>query len=337
MSKKVIFISGVAGFLGSHLADRLVKQGHRVIGCDSLVHGGELENVSPSIEFHVQDVRDFPKMKKLLSKVDVVFHAAALGHDGFSVHSPYIISENLYSSTASLISASAQAGVQRFVYCSSMARYGNQASTFTEDMDCKPVTPYGVSKVACEELVKNIADTHSMEWSICVPHNIIGPRQKYDDPYRNVAAIMINRLLQNLPPIIYGSGEQRRCFSSIWDVVSVLESLLFSPSANRQVVNIGPDDEVISINELALYLNQILDKDLRPLYFPARAQEVLFASCSADKARRLFGYVTEHNLHSTLLEFANWISAKGPKPFKYSMPLEIIGAKTPVTWQDHVF
>lgn len=334
-----VFISGVAGFLGSHLADHLLRLGHEVVGCDTIAHGGEKENVPSRVEFHQCDARDHARMCELTKNVDVVFHAAALGHDGFSVSSPYLITENLFSSTASLVSASARNKVRRFVYCSSMARYGHpiQDEPFRENMTCRPVTPYGIAKLSSEELVKNVAQTHGMEWVICVPHNIIGPRQKYDDPYRNVAAIMINCLLQNRPPVIYGEGEQRRCFSSIWDTLSVLEPLLFSDQARSQVVNVGPDEEFVTINQLFQLISRLMGSDLSPLYLPARPLEVKDANCSADKARKLFGYRTKHRLEDSIGEMVEWIKARGAKPFRYVLPLEVVNESTPKSWQEKIF
>lgn len=333
-SPRRVFISGVAGFLGSHLAEALVRRGHHVSGCDSLRHGGDPANVPAGVEFHVQDARDPGAMTRLLHKTDIVFHAAALGHDGFSVSAPHVICENIFSSTSSLLSAAARGGVRRFVYCSSMARYGDQYGLFTEDLPCAPVTPYGVAKVAGEQLVRNICAANGMEWVICVPHNIIGPRQRYDDPYRNVAAIMINRLLQDLPAVIYGDGSQRRCFSSIHDMMTVLEPLLFDPRASGEVINCGPDEEFVSLNELFQQVSAVLGKDIPPRYEPARPLEVKDANCSADKARRLFGYRTGHRLRESLEEMAAWITARGPKPFDYSLPLEIVNERTPATWRD---
>jgi UDP-glucose 4-epimerase len=183
------------------------------------------------------------------------------------------------------MSASINSGVKKIVYMSSMARYGEQKSLpFTEDMTPKPQDPYGIAKYASELLIKNLCETHGMKYSILVPHNIIGPRQKYDDPYRNVASIMINRMLQGKQPIIYGSGEQKRCFSFIDDVINPLMRVCESEVVDGTVTNIGPDEEFISINSLAKTIASILNFDLNPIYMPGRPQEVFEANCSADKA-----------------------------------------------------
>jgi len=341
MKSQRVFISGIAGFLGSHLADHLLAQGHRVSGCDTLMHGGEKSNVPLGAEFHQCDAKNHERMRQMTKEVDVVFHAAALGHDGYSVVAPHLITENLFSSTSSLVSAAAANRVRRFVYCSSMARYGKSdfagGGLFDETMPCRPLTPYGVAKVASEELVKSVCETHGVEWTICVPHNIIGPRQRYDDPYRNVASIMINCLLQEKAPVIYGDGEQKRCFSSIWDTLSALEPLLFSPLARGEVFNLGPDEEFVTVNQLYQQLSKIMNKDLPPRHLPGRPLEVKEANCSADKARRMFGYQTRVSLQEALEELVAWISEKGPRPFLYTFSPEIVNEKTPLSWKEPLF
>ena len=211
-----IFISGIAGFLGSHLADKMISLNHKVSGCDNLI-GGYLDNVPDKANFHQVDCNDFSTMVKLTKGIDVAIHCAATAYEGLSTFSPYIITKNIVGPTVSLISASISNKIKRIVYCSSMARYGTNKVPFTENMLPKPQDPYGIGKVAGEDYLKNLCNVHNVEWVIAVPHNIIGPRQKYDDPYRNVASIMINLMLQKRQPIIYGNGKQKRCFSFIKD------------------------------------------------------------------------------------------------------------------------
>ena len=200
---RTYFITGVAGFLGSHLSERLLQQGHRVIGCDNLI-GGYLDNVLPGVDFHAIDCVDRSAVAKLMEGVDVVYHCAAHAYEGLSVFSPHLITNNIYSGTVSVLSAAISSKVKRFVHCSSMARYGTQPTVpFTEDMQPLPQDPYGIAKYATELTIANLCRVHGMEYVIAVPHNIIGPRQKYDDPYRNVASIMINMMLQDRQPIIY--------------------------------------------------------------------------------------------------------------------------------------
>lgn len=329
-----IFITGVAGFLGSHLADRMISLGHTVIGNDNLL-GGYLDNLNPKIEFHQVDCCNLESMSKIMKDVDVVIHTAATAHEGLSVFSPSFITRNIFEASVSTISAAIQNKVKRFVYCSSMARYGDQITPFTEDMKPQPVDPYGIAKVAGEEVLKTLCETHGMEWNIAVPHNIVGPRQRYDDPFRNVMSIMINRNLQGKPAIVYGNGEQTRCFSYIDDCIYCLEKLALG-DIKSEVVNIGPDEDTITINELVKIIASECKFVGDPTYFPERPREVKNATCRSDKARRLLDYKTTVSIEVAVKETANWIRSKGTKEFDYTFPLEIINDKTPKTWKDRL-
>ncbi|MDO8631037.1 MAG: NAD-dependent epimerase/dehydratase family protein, partial [Phycisphaerales bacterium] len=267
---------------------------------------------------------------------DIVYHCAAIATEGLSVFSPTIIAKHVYENTAGILAGSATNGVGRFVFCSSMARYGTGDPPFREDQPARPEDPYGIAKYAAELLTANVCETHGIEHIIAVPHNIIGPKQKYDDPYRNVASIMINLMLQGRQPVIYGDGEQRRTFSFVQDCVDPLVKMGTMAGFNGAIINIGPDEETVTINQLARMLAQILDFDLRPVYVEARPREVREAICSADKARRLLGYETKVSLREGLQSIVDWVRANGPKPFDYHLPLEIDSPMVPRTWREHL-
>ena len=330
-----IFITGIAGFLGSHLADKMISLGHTVHGNDNLI-GGYLDNVNPQAIFHNVDCRDLDAMVQITKNMDIVIHTAATAHEGLSVFSPSFITKNIFEASVSTISASVQNKVKRFVFCSSMARYGDQTAPFSEDMPPRPVDPYAVAKVASEQVLQILSETHSMEWNIAIPHNIIGPRQRFDDPFRNVLSIMINRNLQNKPAIIYGDGTQTRCFSYVDDCIFCLEKLALDPTLTSQIVNIGPDEGTITINDLAKIIAEECGFVGEPIYTFDRPREVKHASCSADKARQILGYETKTSVKTAIKETADWIRSKGPKLFNYEFPLEIINEKTPKTWKDQL-
>jgi UDP-glucose 4-epimerase len=330
-----IFITGIAGFLGSHLADRMIELGHEVVGNDSLI-GGYLDNVNPKAELYTIDCCEYDMLCKKMKGVDIVIHTAATAHEGLSVFSPNFITKNIFQASVSTISASIACNVKRFVYCSSMARYGAQGTPFRESQIPKPVDPYGIAKVAGEEVLKSLCETHGMEWNIAIPHNIVGPRQRYDDPFRNVMSIMINRNLQGKPAIVYGDGEQTRCFSYIDDCVFCLEKLALDPDIVSETVNIGPDEGTITINELVKMIAEECKFTEPPMHFPERPREVKDAMCSADKARKILGYDTKTDVRTAIKATAEWIRNRGPKPFDYGFPLEIINEKTPRTWRDRL-
>jgi UDP-glucose 4-epimerase len=332
-----IFITGIAGFLGSNLAEYYLKKNFQVSGCDNLI-GGSLDNIDQNkINFFKAECEDFETMRKIIKDVDVLCHAAAYAHEGLSSFSPVLISNNNVTGSVSVFTAAIINKVKRIVYCSSMARYGNIKIPFKEDDELKPVDPYGVSKVAAENILKILSKTHDVEYNIAVPHNIIGPRQKYDDPYRNVVSIMINLMLQKRNPIIYGDGNQKRTFSDIDDCIYCLDKLLTDPNIVSQVINIGPDEEFVSINELYKLLSNKLKFNLEPKYLEDRPNEVKEATCSADKARKILGYKTSVSLNESLDKMIDYISKKGPKAFQYNYPLEINNEKTPLSWKERLF
>ncbi|MFD1597930.1 NAD-dependent epimerase/dehydratase family protein [Halobellus rarus] len=331
-----VYITGIAGFLGSHLADAFIEAGHEVAGNDNLC-GGYESNVPDGAEFHRVDCTDLDELKSAMGDADIVYHTAARAHEGLSVFSPAQINESIYQATTCTLSAAADNGVDRFVYCSSMSRYGEQETPFTEAMEPKPQDPYAISKVASEELVALMSDVHGFDYVIAVPHNIIGPRQRFDDPFRNVASIFINRMLQGKQPVIYGDGEQKRCFSFVQDCVRPLKKLAHQDVVVGETINIGPDDNFITINTLAEVIADILKFDLDPIYMKDRPQEVKLANCSADKSRRLLGYETQYTLRDGLEEMVDYIQREGPREFDYDhLELEIVNDKTPETWTEQL-
>ena len=331
-----ILITGVAGFMGSHLADAFLAKGYDVVGIDNLL-GGYEENVPSGVDFNNIDLDNLELIQPLFEDVDLVVHTACTAYEGLSVFSPSLVVRNTMQITTNIMSACVRANVKKIVHLSSMARYGTQdVVPFVESMTPKPQDPYGIAKYGAELVIKNIADTHGLNYVILVPHNIIGPRQKFDDPYRNVASIMINRMLQGKQPIIYGNGEQKRCFSFMQDVTDPLMIACETDVADGRIVNIGPDEEFVTINELAQKLSTILDFKLDPIYMPGRPQEVFHANCSANLARELLNYKTTTSLESGLVELVNWIKSKGARQFNYHLPLEFVTDKTPKTWTDRL-
>ena len=331
-----VLVTGVAGFMGSHLADAFLAKGYDVIGIDNLL-GGYEENVPSGVDFHNIDLDNLELIQPLFEDVNLVVHTACTAYEGLSVFSPSLVVRNTMQITTNIMSACVKANVKKIVHLSSMARYGTQdVVPFVESMTPKPQDPYGIAKYGAELMIKNIADTHGLNYVILVPHNIIGPRQKFDDPYRNVASIMINRMLQGKQPIIYGNGEQKRCFSFMQDVTDPLMIACETDVADGRIVNIGPDEEFVTINELAQKLSIILDFKLEPIYMPGRPQEVFHANCSANLARELLNYKTTTSLESGLVELVNWIKSKGARQFNYHLPLEFVTDKTPKTWTDRL-
>lgn len=332
-----VFITGVAGFLGSHLADAFLARGDEVVGMDNLI-GGYRDNIPPRIKFVEGDLANLESTVEAMNGADLVYHTACTAYEGLSVFSPSLISQNTFQISVNAMTAAIICKAKRFVHCSSMARYGAQpVHPFTEDMVCQPQDPYGIAKYASELMLKNMAEVHGIELVIAVPHNIVGPRQKYDDPFRNVASIMINLMLQGRQPIIYGDGTQVRCFSDIEDDVGCLLEFALNDKAVGGTFNIGPDEHPVTINELAVAIARLLNFHLNPTYMPGRPQEVKLATCSADKIRREFFYETKVNLDELLSKMIDYIRKRGVRKFEYHLPVEIKSEMTPKTWTDRLF
>lgn len=337
MEKKKILITGVAGFLGSHLAQSLIERGHEVCGIDNL-SGGDIKNIPLGMPYFLGDCNDLELMNHVLKDIDVVYHAACMPHEGVSMFSPKFITDSVFGATMSVVSAAIQQNVKRFVYLSSMARYGTQDRVpFTEDMTPKPQDPYGIAKYAAEESLRVLAETHGMEYVIAVPHSIIGPRQKYDDPFRNVASIFINLMLQGRSPAIYGDGMQTRSFSFVLDVVNPLMIMGLTEGLSGEVINIGPDGNDITIKELYDLVARLTGYTGEPMWLPGRPQEVKNASCSADKARKLLKFEPGIGTAEGILDMIKDIELKGTKPFQYHIPLEIHKPSMPKTWSEKLY
>jgi UDP-glucose 4-epimerase len=332
-----IFITGIAGFIGSHLSRIYASLGNNISGCDNL-SGGYVDNIDENVDFHQVDCVYLNAMNNITKDVDYIFHTACYPHEGLSVFSPHLVCNNLVNSSTSIFSAAANNKIKRIYYFSSMARYGDNSTPFTEDQKTNPKDPYAVAKVASEEILKILSDVHEVEYVNLVPHNVIGPYQKYDDPFRNVVAIMINQMLQGNQPYIYGNGSSKRCFSDIRDLYGIFNKLLDAKNIHGETYNIGPDEEPISIVQLAELIAEVLNfSNFDPIFVKDRPQEVKNAYCSSDKIRKEFDYKTQYKLKDSIDYMAKWIAQRGTKKFKYHLNLDIKSKKIPETWNEKLF
>lgn len=331
-----IFCTGVAGFTAAHIAHEAINRGWEVTGIDSMV--ASVANAPEGVKWIQADCCNPSEYSHLLEDVDAVYHVAASPYEGFSVFSPAIVYRNTIDSTVSLLVAAINAGVKRFIYISSMSRYGYGIPPFTEDMPADPVDPYGFAKVAAEQAVQNLCSLHGLEWCIAVPHNVYGPGQRYWDPYRNVAAIMANRVLLGKAPIVYGDGNQRRSLSYIADTVAPMIIMADHPDAAEQIFNVGPGDEGLTMNEIAFKIIKLAEVGIEPEYYPSRPTEARQAYCSDEKTQRVLGYKCQWDVDTGLSELIKWIRTCGPREFDYHLPLEITNTplQIPRTWSERL-
>jgi UDP-glucose 4-epimerase len=337
---KTVYITGAAGLIGSELVRLFCFNEWKVKACDNLI-GGLESNITrylKYIDYQNIDILDFKKLSEHMKGSDIVLHCAALPYEGLSVFSPKIVVENVVGGTVSVAAACLANNVEKLVNFSSMARYGKQNPPFVEHMMRRPEDPYGLAKAHAEEHLELLNKIHGLKYFTVVPHNVIGIGQRYMDPYRNVVAIMINRTLQRKPIIIYGDGEQKRSFSNIKDCSDAIWKLINSDrDLTGEVYNIGPDDNEVTINELAKKVSSRCG--IKPVieYFPGRPAEVKNAWCSSEKIKTEFNYNTSKSLDETIGEMVDWIAERGPEPFIYdSLSLEFITEETPKTWVERL-
>jgi UDP-glucose 4-epimerase len=329
-----VVITGISGLLGSTYARYLItKGGYEVVGIDNMI-GGVEGNVPEKAEYIRGDIQDTALLTEVCKGADCVFHTAALPYEGLSVFSPAITTNSIVSGTVSVASACLANEVRLLINCSSMARYGDQVPPFTEDMLRKPVDPYGLAKAQAEEHLELLNEIHGLNFVTVVPHNVIGKGQRYYDPFRNVVGIMINRVLQGKPIVVYGDGEQKRSFSNVYDCIeAVFKIMTSSRDIAKQIYNIGPDDNEISIKQLAYKVGHFCEKYPNLQHFPDRPREVKNAFCSSDKIRQEFNYNAAITVDQTLKDMISWIKPQ-VRDFEYHLPLEFTTDETPKTWTD---
>lgn len=254
-----IVITGIAGLLGSRLADWLLENIEcNIIGIDDL-SGGYIENVDSRIKFYQINLSSDDKLKNIFEKhkPTYVFHFAAYAAEGLSPFIRQFNYENNLIATTRLINESIKHNVKRFVFTSTMAVYGVNQTPFIEKYQPAPIDPYGIAKYACEMDLHIAGEQHGLDWCIFRPHNVYGAKQNIWDKYRNVLGIWMYQHMNNMPLTIYGDGNQTRAFSYIDDCVSYFWKGAIDPQASKQIFNIGSDDHC-TINEACNTLIEVM-------------------------------------------------------------------------------
>lgn len=317
-----VLVTGVAGLIGSHMAEYLVKRGYDVYGIDNL-SGGYAENVPLGVTLWVGDLSDKKWTASVFKKInpDYVYHFAAYAAEGLS---PFIrnfnYSNNLLCSV-NVINECIKNDVKKLIFTSSMAVYGEGKPPFKEDHQPRPEDPYGVSKYAVEMDLELAHKQFGLNYAIVRPHNVIGIRQNIWDKYRNVIGIWIRRIIDGESIIIFGDGKQKRAFSDIKYCLEPMRKLMFKH--NGEIFNIGADKEY-SLNEVANILKDISKKfNFNPKIEHLEARnEVKFAFSSHDKAKKLLEFNDATDLPETIEQMFKWAMKQPMREVKL-MPYEI--------------
>lgn len=320
-----VLVTGGAGFIGSHLVDRLVRSGHQVLVLDDL-SGGNLSNLSPLADFAETDLRNpMSGLAVEQFKPELVYHLAANAAENKAQFSPMDVTSRNWNTFINTLTAFIKSGGKRFVFTSSIAVYGGLQTPFKETDKPEPEDLYGISKLAAEQALKVMSHVHGFEYVIARPHNVYGPKQNMRDPYRNVVTIWMNKVLKGERIPVYGDGEQRRCFSYIDDVVEALYKCGFEDVAGM-TFNVGSDLDY-SLNDLATLITNggLIDR------LPERPQEVKVAIADHTLAKKHLGYQDTTPLAEGIKRTWEWVKKQGAQEPIYT-ELEIPSDKAPQNW-----
>ena len=305
-----VLITGVAGLLGSRLADWLIENHPEigVVGMDDL-SGGYKENVNPKVEFWQMNLVTHPIENCFeVHKFDYVFHFAAYAAEGLSPFIRQYNYENNLVATARIINQCIKHNVKRLVFTSTLAVYGyGDGGVFDEQQTPKPIDPYGVAKYACEMDIQIAGEQHGLDWCIIRPHNVYGIKQNIWDKYRNVLGIWMYQHTINEPMTIFGDGTQTRAFSYIDDSLEPLWKSAILPEASKQIINLGGIKEY-SINEANEILREVVG-GIEVKYFEGR-HEVKHSIPTWQKSIDLLDFEHKTDLKEGLTKMWEWVKTQ---------------------------
>jgi UDP-glucose 4-epimerase len=329
--KLKVLVTGGAGFIGSHLLDRLIKAGHEVSVIDDL-SGGKKRNINPKAKFFKLDLREQEKTASAIKKIkpQLVFHLAANAAENKAQFSPIDITSRNYNAFINTLVPSLRNGMKRIVFTSSIAVYGSLQTPFKESAKPEPEDLYGISKLAIEQTLEVLSKVHEFEYVITRPHNVYGPKQNMTDPYRNVVTIFMNALMKGKAYFIYGDGNQRRCFSYIDDVVDALYKCGFE-NVHGKTFNMGADKDY-SLNELSETVQKVTGIKIPPVYIADRPQEVKVAISDHTQAKKILGYKDKTSLLQGIKKTWEYARSLGPQKEEFT-EIELPSDKLPENWK----
>lgn len=290
--QKLYLVTGGAGFIGSHIAEALVKRGDRVRVLDNFMTGKRenLTHLTGKIEFIEADIRDYAATRQAMENVNVVFHEAAIPSVPRSVADPQLGHDVNVNGTFNVLMAARDAGVKRLVFAASSSAYGDtEVLPKVETMMPNPLSPYAAAKLVGELYCQTFTRVYGLETVALRYFNVFGPRQDPTSPYSGVISKFVTALLENQTPTIFGDGEQSRDFTYVANVVDANLRAAEAPAANGHVMNLGIGDR-ITLNQLLDELQKIIGTNLEPEYKETRPGDVRHSLADIAKAENLLGY-----------------------------------------------
>jgi len=309
MNNKTILITGVAGLLGSRLAEwiQIHHPKATIIGVDDL-SGGFKENIPMGITFYRCNINDSIQLNHIFQNhsPNIVYHFAAYAAEGLS---PFIRKYNYINNTvgtASIINECIKHSVDRLVFASSAAVYGKAPVPYNEDSIPNPIDPYGVAKYACELDIQIANEQHGLDYCIIRPHNVYGRNQNIWDCYRNFIGIAMYKLITGSPITIYGDGSQTRAFSEMEDMLEPLHQAGVSPLASRQIINLG-GEHLHTIKHVAETISQFTGNTKGAIIHLAPRHEITHSYCTSAKSVALLNFKHTIDIKTGLERMWNWV------------------------------
>ena len=302
-----VLITGVAGLLGSRLADWIIenKPEVEVIGVDDL-SGGYLENINPKVELWQMNLVEHP-IENIFEfhEIDYVFHFAAYAAEGLSPFIRCYNYDNNLKATAKIVNECIKHDIKRLVFTSTLAVYGHgDGGIFNESQVPKPIDPYGVAKYGCEMDIQIAGEQHGLDWCIIRPHNVYGVKQNICDKYRNVLGIWMYQHLNGEPMTIFGDGSQTRAFSFIDDSLEPLWNSAVKKEASKEIINLGGVEE-ISIKDASTIVREVIGEGeivhLEPRH------EVKHSIPTFQKSIDLLGFEHKTSMKDGLTQMWEWV------------------------------
>ena len=311
-----MLITGGAGFVGSHLCEKYTKEGHTVLCLDNFM-SGNLLNIRHLLDYRnfkliKGDIRDLELLEKIMRDVDVVFHLAAQVHVDKSYIEPRLTYDINVMGTQNILETARLCDVTKIIFASTSEVYGSaQHVPIDENHPLNAPHPYGASKIAADRMCYAYIQTYGLNISIMRLFNIFGTRQR-DYGYGGVISIFTRRVLNNMPPIIYGDGSQTRDYTYIEDTVKAYDLILNYSDPMTEPINFGTGTEV-SILDIAHKIISFCGANgkVKPVFISPRIGEVKKLIASTDKAKMLLGWEAKYNLDTGLKEFIEWYQSYG--------------------------
>lgn len=324
-------VTGVAGFLGSHVAEHCLRQGFSVTGVDDL-SGGFIGNVPSGVDFHQGSVsdKDFVARVFAAKKFDYVYHLAAYAAEGLSHFIRHYNYENNLLGSVLLINQAVLHDVKCFVFTSSIAVYGAGQTPMTESLVPVPEDPYGISKYAVELDLKAAHHMFGLNSIVFRPHNVYGERQNTSDRYRNVIGIFMQQARTGQPMSVFGDGLQTRAFSHVDDVSPIIARAPLVPAAYNETFNVGAD-RPYTVLALAEEVARAFAIAPNVIHLPAR-NEVVHAFSDHGKLRRVFAPPPCVDLAEGIRRMAEWTKGQPLLPPTRFDAIEV-RRNLPPSWQ----